>query len=142
MKIRCCLGVLFVALLLPSAALAADRTVYVLQFPPDQDVSLVLYRTGVTEKIEGTADVRHRFRKAKERTTTVEISIKGAPAPSDLKPGLQAYVVWAVDAKGGFTRLGVMGGKAMKAETELQSFGVVISAEPDPLAAAPKGVFV
>jgi len=143
MKIRGYHWVLSLALLLPSLAQAADRTVYVLQFPPDQVVSLNLYRTGVVEKIEGAAEVRHRFKKTKERTTSVEISMKGAPPPSDVKPGLTAYVAWAVDAKGALTRLGLFANKGgLKAETELQSFGIVISAEPDPEAIAPKGVFV
>ena len=110
MKIRCYLGVFWLVFLLPFAR-AADRSVYILQFPPDQDVSLNLYRTGVAAKMEGAADVKHRFKKAKERTTRVELSMKGAPPPSDLKPEFQAYVAWAVDAKGGFTRLGQIAGK-------------------------------
>ena len=142
MRIRGYLFVLCMALLWGSLAQAADRTVYVLQFPPDQDVSLNLYRTGVAQKIEGTAEVRHRFKKAKERTTSVEITMHGAPAPSDVKPEFKAYVAWAVDAKGGLSRLGQIAGKELKVETELQSFGIVISAEIDPLTASPKGVFV
>jgi hypothetical protein len=47
-----------------------------------------------------------------------------------------------VDAKGVLTRLGQIAGKDLKVQTELQSFGIVISAEVDPLAASPKGVFV
>src|ERR1039458_344131 len=142
MRIRGYLYLLSVALLVPSFAQAADRTVYVLQFPPDQDISLVLYRTGVVPKIEGTADVKHRFKKARQRTTSVEISMHGAPAPSDVKPEFKAYVAWAVDAKGGLTRLGQIAGKELKVETELQSFGLVISVETDPLAESPKGLFV
>jgi hypothetical protein len=140
MRIRGYICVLSLALLLASLA-QADRTVYVLQFPPDQDISLNLYRTGAVEKIEGTADVKHRFKKAKERTTSVEITLH-APAPSDVKPEFKAYVAWAVDAKGALSRLGQIAGKELKVETELQSFGIVISAEVDPLAASPKGVFV
>jgi hypothetical protein len=143
MRIRGYICVLSLALLLPSLARAADRTVYVLQFPPDQVVSLNLYRTGVVERMEGSAEVRHRFKKTKERTTSVEIFMKGAPPPSDVKPEFQAYIAWAVDAKGGFTRLGLFPNKGnLKAETELQSFGIVISAEVDPEATAPKGKFV
>jgi hypothetical protein len=142
MIIRRYLCVLSLVFLSVSAAYAADRTVYVLQFPPDQDVSLNLYRTGATDKIEGSADVKHHFKKTKSRTTRVELTVKGAPAPSSLKPELQAYIAWAVDAKGGFTRLGLLAGKELKVETELQSFGIVISAEADPQATTPKGVFV
>jgi hypothetical protein len=142
MRIRGYFCVLSLALLLPSLAQAADRFVYVLQFPPDQDISLNLYRTGAVERIEGTADVRHRFKKAKQRTTSVEISLKGEPAPSSVKPEYQAYVAWAVDAKGGLTRLGAFLKNNLKAETELQSFGIVISAETDAFATAPKGLFV
>ena len=131
MRIRGYICVLSLALLLASLA-QADRTVYVLQFPPDQDISLNLYRTGAVEKIEGTADVKHRFKKAKERTTSVEITLH-APAPSDVKPEFKAYVAWAVDAKGALSRLGQIAGKELKVETELQSFGIVISAEADPL---------
>ncbi|GEM_PF-3809311 len=140
MKLRASLGLL--AVLCVGAVVNADRSVYVLQFPPDQDVSLVLYRTGVLDHIEATADVKHKFKKTRNRTTSVEISVHNLPAPSDVKPEFKVWVAWAVDAKGGFTRLGLIAGKEMKAETELQSFGIVISAEPDPPGDQPKGVFV
>jgi hypothetical protein len=142
MRIRGYVLALSMFLLLPALARAADRTVYVLQFPPDQDISLNLYRTGAVAKIEGTADVKHRFKKARQRTTSVEISMHGAPAPAELKPEFTAYVAWTVDAKGKLTRLGQIAGKELKVETELQAFGIVISAEVDPLAESPKGVFV
>lgn len=125
--------------LLPFVAAAADRTVVVLQFPPDQKVGLSFYRTGAVEKIDGTAEVRRSFKKS--NSTKVEVSIKDAPAPSSVKPEYQAYVAWAVDAKGGFTRLGAIS-KDLKVETPLKAFGIVISLEANPEAAAPTGLFV
>lgn len=118
---------------------AADRTVLVLQFPPDFKVSLNLFRTGAVDKIEGSAEVKRN--KDNKQPTRVNVSMKDAPAPSSIKPEYQAYVVWAIDGKAKFVNLGTIT-KDLKADTSLKSFGLVISAEADPKAASPKGTFV
>lgn len=127
--------------LFATAASAADRTVMVLQFPPDQKVALELYRTSAVNKIDGSAEVRRQFKKADKRVTRVEISIKDAPSPSSIKPEYQAYVAWAVNEKGALTRLGAIS-KDLKTETQLISFGIVISAEANAEVTTPAGVFV
>jgi hypothetical protein len=120
-------------------ALAADRTILILQFPPDFKVALNLFRTGAVEKIDGSAEVKRS--KDNKQPTRVEVSIKDAPAPSSVKPEYQAYVVWVIDAKANFSNLGTIS-KSLKADTALKSFGILVSLEADPKAKTPKGLFV
>jgi hypothetical protein len=113
-----------------------ERFVLVIQYPPDQKIKLPFFRTGGAEKISAEGEVRRR------QATRVKVELKDAPAPSAVHPQAQSWVLWAVDADGAFTRLGSFDGKNLDVETPLTSFGLVISAEPDAAASAPKGVFV
>ena len=117
----------------------ADRTILILQFPPDFKVDLNLFRTGAVERIDGSAEVKRN--KDNKKPTRVEVSIKDAPAPSSVKPEYQAYVVWAIDGKANFVNLGTIS-KNLKTDTALKSFGILVSAEADPTAKSPKGTFV
>lgn len=136
---RFCLACLLLAAL-SVTAVAAERFVMVLQYPPDQKVLLTLYRTGAIERIEGEAEIKREFKH--DRITKVAITIKDTTPPPDVKPGYASYVAWLVDAKGGFTRVGAFEGKEVKFETPMIAFGIVISLETDAAATAPKGLFV
>jgi len=130
---------IFASCFLISALCAADRTILILQFPPDLKIALNLFRTGAIEKIDGAAEVKRNA--DNKKPTRVNVSIKDAPAPSSVKPDFQAYVVWAIDGKANFTNLGTIS-KDLKADTPLKSFGIVISLEANPTAKTPKGLFV
>ena len=131
--------ILLLALTACAMWVCADRTVLILQFPPDQRVSLTLYKTGAIDKIEGEAEVKYEFKGS--RTSKINVAIKDAPAPSSIKPEYQAYVVWTVDAKGNLVNIGAIS-KDLKVTSPLKAFGLVISAEASANVKAPKGTFV
>ena len=131
---------LFFCLLLCAVGLCwADRTILILQFPPDFKVALNLFRTGAVDKIDGSAEVKRN--KDNKQPTHVVVSIKDAPAPSSVRPEYQAYVVWAIDGKANFVNLGTIS-KDLKTDTPLKSFGILVSVEVNPTVKSPKGTFV
>ncbi len=111
------------------------RFIMAMQYPPDQRVTLPFYRTGALDKIDGEATV-HR-----KKTVRVKMDLKDAPPPSSVKPEYKGYVLWAVDPKAKFVRLGELS-KNLAVETSLLSFGLVVSLEADPEASKPSGMFV
>ena len=134
-----CLLIFDFCFLISGVAYAADRSVLVLQYPPEIKVPLTLFRTGVLDKIDGEAEIRREFKH--EKTTKVSVTIKNVPAPSSVKPEYTTYVVWAVDEKGGFTKFGATM-KDVKLDTPLIAFGIVVSLEADANVAKPAGPFV
>ncbi len=115
---------------------AGKRFVLVIQYPFDQKIKLPLFRTGALEKVDGEATVRRK------KSTVVEVELADAPQPSSVKPEYQAYVLWAVEANGNLVNLGAFEKNRAEVTTRLQAFGLVVSLEPDPRAAKPKGLFV
>ena len=116
------------------------RSVLAVQYPPELKIVMPFFRTGVLDKIDAEGEVKRSKPRAKP-SVKVEVDLKGAPSPSSVKPEYQAYVLWAVTEKAEFVKLGVLN-KKVETETPPLAFGMVISAEPDPNAAQPKGVFV
>jgi len=98
-------------------------------------------RTGFSTKVDfvGTAEAEAAEGQAKiENSRSVlklEIELKGLPAASSFGAEYLTYVVWAISPDGRATNLGEVlvnknGAGKLSATTELQIFGMVVTAEP------------
>lgn len=116
------------------------RYVLAVQYPPELKITMPFFRTGIADKLDAEGEVK-RSKPREKPSVKVQVELKDAPAPSSIKPEYQAYVLWAVNEKTEFVKLGVLN-KKVETETPLLAFGMVISAEPDPNADQPKGAFV
>jgi hypothetical protein len=129
---------------LPFAFPQAPQGRYVLavQYPPELKIKMPFFRTGAVsnDKLDAEGEVR-RSKPREKPSVRVEVELKGAPPPSSVKPEYRGYVLWAVTEKAEFVKLGVLD-KKVETDTPVLAFGMVISLEPDPDAAQPKGAFV
>ena len=89
----------------------------------------------------GSAEV-----KSKAGATEIDAKFKNLPAPSRFGPEFLTYVLWAISPEGRPTNLGeliVKNGKSQLKVTEpLQSFGLVVTAEPYFAVSEPSNVVV
>ncbi|MDZ7639732.1 MAG: OmpA family protein [Bryobacterales bacterium] len=64
----------------------------------------------------------------------IDLRVKGLPAPQSIGPEFLTYVVWAISPAGLGTNLGELslerGEGRLRTQTDLQSFGLIVTAEP------------
>lgn len=107
------------------------RMVQAVQYPYDQKLKFMLFRTGRIKDIDGSAEVKRK------KTVEVEVQVDGPP-PSQLNPNYRGYVIWALTPSGKFVNLGSVERKGtVKTTTELRMFGFVVSAESNLQATSP-----
>jgi len=86
--------------------------------------------TGASAQATGEAQVE-----AKTGVTNIEVNVKGLPQPSTLGTELLTYVLWAVSSDGQTSNVGEIqinnsGEGKLKATTQLQTFSLLVTAEP------------
>lgn len=125
----------------PAPSPAVERSVGVVSYGSGMVKSAALAPTQWTAGAKGSL-------KASPKGGNVElsVSVSGLPDPGTFGPEYMTYTVWAVTAEGRTRNLGEIpvkkGGGSMKASTQVQSFGVVVTAEPYFAAGAPSEVVV
>ena len=97
--------------------------------------------TVILPKAEGKAAVTNE-----EGTVRIKASFKGLEAPSRFQPSDLTYVLWAISPEGRAVNLGELvlhgGSSSLSATTELQTFALVVTAEPYYSVAQPGNVVV
>lgn len=92
-------------------------------------LKLAMEATDLARGANGEVRVRSR-----SNFNEIDLRVKGLPTPQSLGPEYLTYVVWAVSPAGIGTNLGELslerGEGRLRAQTELQSFGLIVTAEP------------
>lgn len=133
-----CLGCVLL-LTLSLAAVAQDAST-----PAPQNVSRVTkavnYRRSGSTKVEfrGTDQMQQAFGEAKVQTRTghfdIDLKVSGLDSPTKFGLEYLTYVLWAISPQGRADNLGELvldhGSSHLRATTDLQTFGMVVTAEP------------
>lgn len=105
-------------------------------YPPGRDISVYLGGAEKTLTASGTCKV-----KAKKNAASFEIEVKNLPSTETAGWTGRQYVLWAIDNEKRAVNLGVVPqhGKSAKwsVEVPFRAFGLLVTAERDPKAAAP-----
>jgi outer membrane protein OmpA-like peptidoglycan-associated protein len=108
------------------------RTVAV-TYPVDESVMLQFRGTTRFPRMKGDA----KLRRTKKNGTEVELSVSKMPRPFELGAGYATYVVWAISPDGQVDNLGEIKRRGffdfdskMSVTTPLQTFALIITAEP------------
>lgn len=92
-------------------------------------IKLAMAGTDLARGASGEVRVRSR-----SNFNELDLRVKGLPTPQSLGPEYLTYVVWAVSTAGIGSNLGELalerGEGRLRAQTDLQSFGLIITAEP------------
>ncbi|MCU0227755.1 MAG: hypothetical protein MUF01_08945, partial [Bryobacterales bacterium] len=92
-------------------------------------IKLAMTGTDLARNANGEVRVRSRV-----NYNELDLRVKGLPTPQSLGPEYLTYVVWAVSTAGIGLNLGELalerGEGRLRAQTDLQSFGLIITAEP------------
>jgi outer membrane protein OmpA-like peptidoglycan-associated protein len=136
------------AFVLSASALAqsdVQRQTVAITYPLDQSVMVKFRGTTRLPRLKGEARVRRQGR----RGTRVELSIENLPRATELGGIYTTYVVWAVSPEGRVDNLGEIkrsGSQFVDSKldvtTPLQSFALIVTAEPHFLVRVPSRMVV
>lgn len=91
--------------------------------------SLVMQGSDLARSATGELRIRSRV-----SFNEIDLRVKGLPAPQSIGPEFLTYVVWAISSSGLGTNLGELvlerGEGRLRTQTDQQSFGVIVTAEP------------
>ena len=123
----------------------ARRTTIAITYPLDQTIEVSFHGTTRLPRLKGTAKVRRQGR----RGTRVELSIDNMPRAYELGGVYTTYVLWAISPDGHVDNLGEIerSGSGLidskiDVTTPLQTFALVVTAEPHFLVHAPSRMVV
>lgn len=143
------LSLLFVAFLITTPLVLAQsdlaRQTVAITYPLDQSVSLKFRGTTLLPRLKGEAKVR----RAGRRGTRVELSVEDLPRANELGGVYTTYVLWAISPEGRVDNLGEIkrGGSflvnsKLDVTTPLQTFALIVTAEPHFLVRGPSRMVV
>lgn len=134
--------------LMPAAALAqgdVPRTTTAVTYPLDESVTVKFRGTTLLPRLKGEAKVK----RAPRRGTRVELAIDNLPRANELGGIYTTFVLWAISPDGRVDNLGEIkrGGSSFIASkldvtTPLQSFALIVTAEPHFLMKVPSRMVV
>lgn len=137
-----------VFLIVPAAAIAQrdmPRETVAITYPLDQTIALKFRGTTRLPRLSGEAKVR----RAGRRGTRVELNISNLPRASELGGAYTTYVLWAISPDGNVDNLGEIkrsGSSFVNSKvdvtTPLQTFSLVVTAEPHFLVRVPSRMVV
>ena len=109
---------------------AVSRSIKAINYNHRQGSTPIAFEgSSMAPKAKGEARVD-----SKTGATKVEVFVEHLPPATDLGDGLLTYVLWAITSEGRAENLGELmldGNKAkLSAATELQTFGMIVTAEP------------
>jgi outer membrane protein OmpA-like peptidoglycan-associated protein len=111
-------------------AAGSVRSTTAIGYPIGQSTKVDLAGSESARQATGEAKVE-----AKQGITNIEVKVQGMPQPSALGTELLTYVVWVVSPEGRTSNVGELlvnksGQGQLKATTELQTFSLIVTAEP------------
>ena len=113
----------------PVIQFEVSRSIKAVNYNANRSTRIDFSGTPLMAKAEGKAKVE-----SKQGRTLVQAEFEGLTAPSQFGPEYLTYVLWAVTPEGRPANLGEVGVKNGKgkltATTRLQSFGLMVTAEP------------
>jgi len=143
------LSLLFIAFLItvPFAQAQSDlqRQSVAITYPLDQSVTVKFRGTTLLPRLKGEAKVK----RAGRRGTRVELSVNDLPRANELGGVYTTYVLWAISPEGRVDNLGEIkrGGSFLVSSkldvtTPLQTFALIVTAEPHFLVRGPSRMVV
>src|SRR5689334_5031355 len=139
---------LSVCLLVVSAAIAqsdTERKTVAITYPLDETVTVKFRGTTVLPRLKGEAKVK----RAGRRGTRVEFSVEDLPRASELGGIYTTYILWAISPDGHVDNLGEIKrsgstfvNSKLDVTTPLQTFAMILTAEPHFLKKVPSGMVV
>ena len=143
------LSLLFVALFITVSYASAQsdlaRQTVAITYPLDQSVTVKFRGTTLLPRLKGEAKVS----RAGRRGTRVELSVEDLPRASELGGAYTTYILWAISPEGRVDNLGEIkrGGSflvnsKLDVTTPLQSFALIVTAEPHFLVRGPSRMVV
>jgi outer membrane protein OmpA-like peptidoglycan-associated protein len=143
------LSLLFVLFLITAALVQAQsdlpRQTVAITYPLDQSVTVKFRGTTLLPRLKGEAKVR----RAGRRGTRVELSVEDLPRANELGGVYTTYVLWAISPEGRVDNLGEIkrGGSflvnsKLDVTTPLQTFALIVTAEPHFLVRGPSRMVV
>src|SRR5580765_5329469 len=147
MKNSIALIALIVGLVLISTSVAAHaqgadvaRKTTAITYPPDDTVNIEFRGTTRFPRMRGNATVVRKGRSG----TEINLSVENMPRPFELGAGYATYVLWAISPTGQTDNLGEIKrsgygfiSSKIRVTTPLQTFSLIITAEPHFLVARP-----
>ena len=147
-RITFALGSWIILAIAASCAVAqsdATRTTLAITYPLDQTIEVPFHGTTRLPRLKGTAKVRRQGR----RGTRVELSIVNLPRAYELGGVYTTYVLWAISPDGHVDNLGEIkrSGSGLidskiDVTTPLQTFALIVTAEPHFLVHSPSRMVV
>src|SRR5437870_9447958 len=141
-------AVLFVLIVLAATAFAqndARRTTVAITYPLDQTIEVAFHGTTRLPRLKGSAKVRREGR----RGTRVSLNIENLPRAYELGSVYTTFVLWAISPDGHVDNLGEIkrSGSGLidskiDVTTPLQTFALLVTAEPHFLVHAPSRMVV
>lgn len=127
-------GALIVAATITAAAqVDVPRETKAITYPLDQNVIVQFRGTTRFPRMKGEAKVE----RTKKNGTEIELSVSKMPRPFELGAGYATYVLWAVSPNGQIDNLGEIKRRGffefdstIKVTTTLQTFALIVTAEP------------
>ena len=123
----------------------ATRTTTAITYPLDQTIDVPFHGTTRLPRLKGSAKVRRQGR----RGTRVELSIENLPRAYELGSVYTTYVLWAISPDGHVDNLGeikrsgsMIIDSKIDVTTNLQTFALIVTAEPHFLVHAPSRMVV
>jgi outer membrane protein OmpA-like peptidoglycan-associated protein len=139
-----CLALLITA---PQVFAQSDlpRQAVAITYPLDQSITVKFRGTTVLPRLKGEAKVR----RAGRRGTRVELSVEDLPRANELGGVYTTYILWAISPEGRVDNLGEIkrGGSflvnsKLDVTTPLQTFALIVTAEPHFLVRGPSRMVV
>ena len=126
---------LFIVAAVSAAAAQVDvsRTTTAITYPLDEQVQVQFRGTTRFPRMKGDAKIKRTARTG----TEIELSVSKMPRPFELGAGYATYVLWAISPEGHVDNLGEIKRRGffefdskIKVTTPLQTFDLIITAEP------------
>src|SRR5213080_4979977 len=141
-------AVLFALIVLAATALAQNdtrRTTVAITYPLNQTIEVAFHGTTRLPRLKGTAKVKRQGR----RGTWVELSLENLPRAYELGSVYTTVVLWAISPDGHVDNLGeikrsgsTLIDSKIDVTTPLQTFALIVTAEPHFLVHAPSRMVV
>ncbi len=124
------------------ASTLTTLTTKAIGYPVGKTIKLIFVGTSVASGASGDGKVE-----AKGNTTNIEVDVQGLPQPTTIGTEFLTYVLWGITPDGRTTNLGEIqinkdGNGKLQATTALQTFAMIVTAEPYSVVRRPSEVIV
>ncbi len=133
LKLSCLLSVLFLLAVTSFAQVDVPRKTKAITYPIDEEVVVRFRGTTRFPRMKGEADIE----RTKKNGTEISLSVSKMPRPFELGAGYATYILWAISPSGQVDNLGEIKRRGffefdskIKVTTRLQTFALIITAEP------------